>query len=88
MAESRLREWESAARSGFLNAYRQTIANSQAALVPEPDESFVLALRAWELDKALYEVAYEARNRPSWLAIPLAVLVPERDDPIPGTPNS
>ncbi|MFN8665409.1 MAG: phosphotransferase [Thermomicrobiales bacterium] len=76
VAEPRLLEWETAARAAFLDAYRQAIAASELNLVPESDEGFAQALRAWELDKALYEIAYEARNRPTWLGIPLTALVP------------
>ena len=37
-------------------------------------------LIAFQLDKALYEVVYEARNRPPWLTIPTAAVARLLDD--------
>jgi maltose alpha-D-glucosyltransferase/alpha-amylase len=78
-AKQQLRAWERGAREAFLQGYRETITLAPNPLVPQDEEAFQRALAAWEIDKALYEIAYEARNRPDWIEIPLLTLVPDQD---------
>ncbi len=54
--------WLAEARGAMLEAYG-TIGSEQRGL-----------LDAFELEKACYEVRYEANNRPSWLWLPLAAV--------------
>jgi maltose alpha-D-glucosyltransferase/alpha-amylase len=79
-ARERLAAWEAGARDAFLQGYRQALVGTAMRFVPEDDEALARALAAWELDKALYEVAYEARNRPDWLELPLRSLLPDLID--------
>jgi maltose alpha-D-glucosyltransferase/alpha-amylase len=72
--------WERGARRAFLAGYRDAMLAAATPLVPLDDEAFQRALAAWELDKVLYEIAYEVRNRPSWLEIPLAAFRSEGAD--------
>jgi maltokinase len=65
--------WADEARTALLEGYLagETAVAGEPVL---PGESRTALLRALELDKALYEAVYEARNRPDWLAIPLRAL--------------
>jgi maltokinase len=57
----RAHEWAERNRQAFLTAYAGRPLNE--------DEQVLLA--AYVADKAVYETVYEARNRPSWVDIPL-----------------
>ncbi len=62
--------WAAAARAAFLDGYAR---GSGADL-----DAHGALLDAFELDKAVYEVVYETRNRPDWAAIPLAAVTGSR----------
>jgi maltose alpha-D-glucosyltransferase/alpha-amylase len=64
--------WEDEARIAFLDGYRSTAIPGRASFLPASWEDALRVLRAYELDKALYELRYEMWNRPDWLSIPLA----------------
>jgi predicted trehalose synthase len=59
-------DWAHEARNAFLDGYER---GSGADL-----RVHRALLDAFELDKAVYEVVYEARNRPTWVGIPVAAV--------------
>ncbi len=55
--------WAAACRDAFCRGYAEVDGHD-----PRDQAALLVAL---ELDKALYEVVYEARNRPDWIDVPL-----------------
>ena len=67
-----LAQWERDTCETFLSAYD---AAARAGGLYESLEAVQPFLRLYEIEKALYELRYELRNRPDWAAIPLGSLL-------------
>jgi predicted trehalose synthase len=66
-AERATAAWERDAREAFVAGYRD--AAGAAPFLPA-GEAFHRAVAVFELEKAAYEVVYEANHRPDWIDIP------------------
>ena len=72
-----LEGWRREARRRFQAAYFARLGDARRGdlrLAPASEEARLAALNFFELEKAVYEAGYELRNRPDWLALPLAGL--------------
>lgn len=58
--------WAETCRAAYCSGYAEV-----SGVDPRTDP---VLLRAYETDKAIYEVVYEARHRPDWLAVPMAAI--------------
>jgi len=65
--------WQGEGARVFTTAYRHAVRG--ARFVPGGDDDFTRALAVLELEKAAYEVVYEANHRPAWVAIPRRGLI-------------
>ncbi len=63
------RRYLHASRHAFVQAYGLATASLPHVWLHEGGEQ--AALELFSLEKAAYEIAYEAENRPQWLAVPL-----------------
>jgi maltokinase len=64
--------WADANRDAFWSGYLEAIGSRP--VLPAPGPSLVLR-RAFEVQKAVYEIGYELGHRPSWVPIPIRFLL-------------
>ncbi|MEU6146137.1 maltokinase [Streptomyces sp. NPDC047081] len=58
--------WADTCRAAYCSGYAEVSGHD-----PRTDP---VLLRAYETDKAIYEVVYEARHRPDWLSVPMTAI--------------
>ncbi len=64
-----LESWSTYAGASFLRAYLNRLEDSP--LLPREAKDLNVLLRAFLLEKAVYELGYELNNRPDWVSIPI-----------------
>jgi maltokinase len=64
--------WEQHNAFAFLEGY--AAAEGIEELLPKDEDDCAVVRRAFELEKAVYEVRYERAHRPEWVGIPLAAV--------------
>lgn len=67
-----LARFRQGAQDAFLTAYRAVLADTPSPWVTKRGEQAMLDL--FLLEKAAYEIRYEAANRPAWIGIPVTGL--------------
>lgn len=60
-------DWAAVCRAAYCAGYAETCGR-------DPLRTDPVLLRAYETDKAVYEVMYEARHRPDWLPVPMSAI--------------
>ncbi|MBI2236426.1 MAG: maltose alpha-D-glucosyltransferase [Magnetospirillum sp.] len=67
------RDWLARATDAFLQSYYMAALEGAGLPLDDPEAGTLLDL--FLIEKACYEVRYEAANRPAWLAVPLKALL-------------
>ena len=62
------------ASASFLEGYRTAAAGAEHKWVPDVRSATAL-IELFLIEKAAYEIGYEAGNRPAWIGIPLRGLI-------------
>jgi maltokinase len=64
-------EWAQRNQEAFLAGYAEVSGRTDEGSISTEQQ---VLLAAYQADKAVYETVYEARNRPSWIGIPLGAI--------------
>jgi maltose alpha-D-glucosyltransferase/alpha-amylase len=61
--------WSRFVGGAFFKSYLDEIGESD--LIPKESEQQEMLMKAFLLEKAVYELGYELNNRPDWVVIPI-----------------